>query len=299
MIDFDEIKSEYPFSTNVIQVKSCNYHYVDEGKGAGKETLLMVHGNLTWSFMFRNLINEFSKDYRVVAPDHLGCGLSDKPQDFPYRLETHIDNLESLLFALKLDRVTLVMHDWGAAIGMGLAIRHPAKIARLVILNSSAFSLPWLPLRISFLRIPWLNEKFIRNSNLYVDMALQTFCRKPLPPIVKKGYKFPYQTYEDKVALLRFIQDLPVDPEHISFEVLLEIEHGLWMFRETPACIIWGMGDWYFSRRYLKRWTLYYPQAEVLELEDAGHYVLEDECARSAAFMKDFLGRHQAALPAI
>ncbi|MFA6714806.1 MAG: alpha/beta fold hydrolase [Victivallaceae bacterium] len=295
MIDFAEIKSEYPFKSNIIKVKSYDYHYVDEGKDNGEETLLMVHGNLSWSFMFRNLINELSQDYRVIAPDHLGCGLSDKPQDFPYRLETHIDNLESLLFALKLKKVTLIMHDWGAAIGMGLAMRHPGKIARLVILNSSAFSLPWLPLRVNFLRIPWLNKKFVRDSSLFLNISLQMLCRKALPPIVKKGYKYPYQTSEDRIALLRFIQDLPLDPEHVSFEVLLEIEHGLWMFRETPVCLVWGMRDWYFSRRYLKRWTLYYPQAQVLELEDAGHYVLEDECARSAAFIRDFLSQPQPA----
>jgi len=287
VIKFEEIQSEYPFKSNFIEVKSYNYHYIDEGEG--EETLLMVHGNLSWSFMYRNLICEFSKNYRVIAPDHLGCGLSDKPQDFPYRLETHIDNLESLLFELKLEKVTLVVHDWGAVIGMGLAVRHPDKIARLVILNSAAFSMAWLPLRLSVLRIPWLDDKLVRSFNLYLNTSLQTSCRKALPSIVKKGFKYPYQTYNDRIAILRFIQDIPIDPEHISFEVLLEIEHGLWMFRETPVCIIWGMRDWCFSPRYLKRWQLYYPQAQVLKLDNAGHYVLEDECDQSVAAIKDFL----------
>lgn len=287
MIKFEDIQSEYPFKSNFIEVKSYNYHYVDEGEG--EETLLMVHGNPSWSFMYRNLITEFSKKYRVIAPDHLGCGLSDKPQDFPYRLDSHIDNLESLVFSLNLEKVTLVLHDWGAAIGMGFAVRHPEKIARLIILNSSAFSMSWLPLRLSLLRIPWLNDKLVRNFNLYLNASLNMSNQRNLPPIVKKGFKFPYQNYNDRIAILSFIEDIPIDPEHVSFEVLLEIEHGLWMFRETPVCIIWGMKDWHFSYRYLKRWRLYYPQAQVLQIPDAGHYVLEDECIQSLMFMTNFL----------
>ena len=287
MIKFEEIKSEYPFKSNFIKVKSYNYHYIDEGEG--EETLLMVHGNLSWSFMYRNLIKDFSKKYRVIAPDHLGCGLSDKPQDFPYRLETHIDNLESLVFSLNLEKVTLVVHNWGAAIGMGLAVRHPKKIARLIILNSSAFSMAHLPLRLSMLRIPWLNDKLVRNFNFYINTSIQSSSQRNLPSIVKKGFKYPYQNYDDRIAILRFIQDIPIDPEHVSFEVLVEIEHGLWMFRETPVCIIWGMKDWYFSTRCLKRWRLYYPQAQVLEIPDAGNFVLEDECIKSLSFMTNFL----------
>jgi len=287
VIKFEEIQSEYPFKSNFIKVKSYNYHYIDEGEG--EETLLMVHGNPSWSFMYRNIISEFSKKYRVIAPDHLGCGLSDKPQDFPYRLETHIDNLESLVFALDLDKVTLVVHDWGATIAMGFAVRHPEKIARLVILNSAAFSIPWLPVRLSLLRIPWLNNKLIRNFNLYTNSTMQVSTQRNLPSIVKKGYKYPYQNYHDRIAILRFIQDIPIDPEHVSFEVLLEIEHGLWMFRETPVCIIWGMKDWCFSPRYLDRWRLFYPHAQVLQIPDAGHYVLEDECIQSMMFITNFL----------
>lgn len=287
MINFEEIQSEYPFKSNFIKVKSYNYHYLDEGEG--KETLLMIHGNPSWSFMYRNLITEFRKNYRVIAPDHLGCGLSDKPQDFPYRLETHIDNLETLLFELQLEKVTLVLHGWGGAIGMGLAGRHPEKIDRLIILNSSAFSMSWFPLRLTLFKAPWLNDKLIRDFNLYLNMVLSLSSQRNMPPIIKKGFKFPYQTREDRIAILRFVQDVPFDPEHISFEALLEIEHGLWMFREIPVCIVWGMKDWYFTPRCLNRWRLFYPQAQVLEIKDAGYFVLEDECIQSMMFIKNFL----------
>jgi haloalkane dehalogenase len=287
VIKFEEIQSEYPFKSNFMKVKSYNYHYIDEGNG--DETLLMVHGNPSWSFLYRKLILEFRKNYRVIAPDHLGCGLSDKPQDFPYRLETHIDNLETFFLSLNLDKITLVMHDWGAIIGMGLAVRHPEKIARLVILNSTAFSTPWIPIRLMPLRVPWLGDKLVRSMNLYLRSSIHMSARKTLPSIVRKGFLFPYQTYNDRIAILRFVQDIPVDPEHVSFEVLLEIEHGLWMFREMPVCILWGMKDWCFSRHHLNRWCLYYPQAKVCKLENSGHYLLEDEGEKAIDFMRKFL----------
>ncbi|MCP3966956.1 MAG: alpha/beta fold hydrolase [Lentisphaerae bacterium] len=287
MINLSDIKELYPFKSNFLKVKGYRYHYIDEGQG--DQPMLMIHGNPTWSFMYRDLITEFSRDFRVIAPDHLGCGLSEKPLDFQYRIETHIDNLESLIFSLNLRNITLVLHDSGATIGMGFAVRHPEMISRLIILNSAAFSVEWLPFRLALCKIPWLDDKIIRRSGLFVWASNLINSVKNMSPMVKKGYKLPYQSSDDRIALLRFVQDIPLDPEHISYEVLLEIEHGLWMFREMPVCIVWGMRDWLYSHRYLMRWKLYYPQAEVLELDNAGQYLLEDEGQETIKFIRHFM----------
>ncbi|MHB9139058.1 MAG: alpha/beta fold hydrolase [Victivallaceae bacterium] len=287
MINISAIKDLYPFESRALKIKDYNYHYVDEGKGDAP--IVMVHGNPTWSFYYRNLIKEFSKTNRVVAPDNLGCGLSDKPQNFQYRLETHIDNLETLLLTLNLENITLIVHDWGGAIGMGFAVRHPQKIAKLIILNSAAFSMDWIPWRIAICRLPWLDDKLVRNANLFVRAAMHMTTVKPLPEQVKQGYMLPFQTYDDRIAVLRFVQDIPLTPEHVSYEVLLEIEHGLWMFREIPVGIIWGMQDWCFTSRFLDRWKLYYPQAQILELTDAGHLALEDAPREAANFIRRIL----------
>ncbi|MDD3119307.1 MAG: alpha/beta fold hydrolase, partial [Victivallales bacterium] len=159
--DIDEL---YPFKSNYYVVKGYKYHYLDEGQGA---PMVMVHGNPTWSFFYRRLIKEFSRTHRVIVPDHLGCGLSDKPQNFEYRLETHIENLESLIVALKIDAITLVVHDWGGAIGMGFAVRHPHRIKSLIILNSGAFSMDVMPWPIWLCRLPWLGEVMVRKFNLF------------------------------------------------------------------------------------------------------------------------------------
>ncbi|OGV49103.1 MAG: hypothetical protein A2017_11910 [Lentisphaerae bacterium GWF2_44_16] len=289
MPDISEIKDIYPFKSNYFRIKDYNYHYVDEGKG---EPVVMVHGNPTWSFYYRRLISEVSKTHRAIAPDHLGCGLSDKPQNFEYRLETHIDNLEAFLLSLKLDKITLVMHDWGGAIGMGFAVRHPQKIKRLVILNSAAFSMHWIPWRISLGRIPWLGEKLIRKLNLFCSLSVRMAVSRKLAPEVKKGLLLPYDSYENRIAVYNFVEDIPLRPEHKSYEVLLQVEHGLWMFREYPVCIIWGMKDWCFTHRFLERWILYCPQAQVFPIKDANHYLLEDAPDEVIGYIRKFLNNN-------
>ena len=149
-MDISEIKDVYPFKSNFHKIKTYNYHYLDEGKG---DPVVMLHGNPSWSFLYRNLILRISKTHRVIAPDHLGCGLSDKPPNFPYRLETHIDNLESLMLELNLNNITLIIHDWGGPVGLGFAVRYPKRIRRLVILNSSAFSFNLIPFRIAVCKL--------------------------------------------------------------------------------------------------------------------------------------------------
>lgn len=288
-IEFSEIEELYPFRSNYFNIKGHKYHYLDEGAGS---PIVMVHGNPTWSFFFRNLVKEFSQRYRVIVPDHLGCGLSDKPQNFEYRLETHIDNLENLLLTLNLENITLVMHDWGGAIGMGFATRHPQRVKNLVILNSGAFSSEHIPFRISLCRTPYLGRMLIRRFNVFSSFAVHMAVTHKMAPEVRKGYLYPYQTYDDRVAVQKFVEDIPMSPLHRSYEVLLQIEHGLWMFRENPVCIVWGMKDWCFTPHFLERWALYYPQAYVHCMNEAGHYLLEDSCPEIISCVSNFLEVH-------
>src|SRR5262249_37712127 len=133
-------------------------HYLDEGSG---EPVVMLHGNPTWSFYYRNLILSLRDSYRCVVPDHLGCGLSDKPSEaaYDYSLKSRIDDLEALLNHLGVDKITLVLHDWGGMIGMGFAARQPDRIRRLIVSNTAAFHLPHSK------RFPW-SLKLGRNTRL-------------------------------------------------------------------------------------------------------------------------------------
>lgn len=135
------VRDLYPFDSHFLDVDGGRMHYIDEGD-ADADPIVCVHGNPTWSFYWRRIAQEFKGTHRVVAMDHIGCGLSDKPQDWPYRLADHRDNLLRLIEHLDLKRVTLVVHDWGGAIGMGVAVRHPERFRRIVVMNTSAFGLP-------------------------------------------------------------------------------------------------------------------------------------------------------------
>ena len=285
-LDISPIKDIYPFEANYAKIKGHDYHYIDEGKG---EPIVMVHGNPTWSFLFRRLIQDLSDSCRVVAPDHLGFGLSDKPPNIPYRLETHIDNFEEFMLGLDLEDVTLLVHDWGGPIALGFAVRHPEKVKRLIITNTAAFASTQIPWRLALCKTPWLGWKMMVDMNLFVKKAITSTVETPLTDKVKLGYMLPFQNKADRVGVGKFVQDIPMEPEHPSFEVLLGVEHGLWMFRDTPVSIMWGMRDWCFTPDFMERWIDIFPHADILKLKDAGHWLFEDAHDDIVPFIRHFI----------
>lgn len=283
---------EYPFAPHYLPIDGARMHYVDEGQG---DVLLMVHGNPTWSFAWRKFIKEFSRDHRVIAIDHIGCGRSDKPPRYPYRLAQHIANLRQLIERLKLDRITLFAHDWGGAIGMGAATRMPERFRRFVLMNTAAFRSSRIPLRISACRVPMLGAIAVRGLNLFSRMALVMAVEKPerMSKRVCDGYLAPYDSWAHRVAVHRFVQDIPLHADHPSYEELLRIENGLSQFRDRPMLLPWGMKDWCFTPDFLREFQARFPQAESLELADAGHYLFEDAPERILPRARQFLADHR------
>lgn len=277
----------YPFEPHYFtHADGIRQHYVDEGAG---ETIVMLHGNPTWSFFYRDLIKRFRGERRVIVPDHIGMGLSDKPQAYPYRLERHIANLDALLRqAAPEGKITLVMHDWGGAIAMGWATEHINRVARLVILNTAAFPFPRIPLRINVCRIPGFGALAIRGLNAFAGLATLMTTVKPLTPEVRRGFLKPYNNWENRIATLRFVQDIPMSPTHPSFARLKTISDKLPQLAEIPMLIQWGGKDWCFDDFFYEEWVKRFPRAELGYYGDAGHYLLEDNGeeigARIAAF---------------
>ena len=183
------IEDEYPFDPHFMTTTSGRLHYIDEGP-RDAPPLLMLHGNPTWSFYYRHLVRGLSDTYRVIVPDHLGCGLSDKPKQATYTLRGHIDRLAALVEHLSLTDITLVVHDWGGAIGMGFAVEHPERIGRFVVFNTAAFPSPHMPWQIGLCRIPGFGALAIRGFNAFVLGALMTCSAHPerLTDTVKAGY---------------------------------------------------------------------------------------------------------------
>lgn len=289
---------EYPFAPHFHELPDGNHlHYVDEGPRAA-EPLLFVHGNPTWSFYWRKLIQAFSKDHRCVAIDHLGCGFSDKPADWSYRLSDHVANLEHLIETLDLHNITLVVHDWGGPIGLGFAERHKHRIARLVVLNTAAFpNDTWggrAPLRIRACLTPVLGGLAVRGLNAFARMATFMAVEKHerMTPAVKAGFLAPYDSFANRIATLRFVEDIPLKRTHPSYATLAGIANGLEGLRDLPMCLIWGERDWCFTPAFREEWQRRFPEARVHTAEDAGHYVVEDASARVIHWISEFQAEH-------
>jgi haloalkane dehalogenase len=289
--NFDSFKDLYPFTSLYFDLNPYKLHYLDEGEG---EVLLFLHGNPTWSFYYRSLIQNFQGRYRCVAPDHIGCGFSDKPQDYSYTLTTHIDNLEKLVGFLDLKNITLVVHDWGGAIGMGLAVRKPELIKRLVLFNTASFLSTDIPLRIGLCRMPLLGTILIRYLNLFVRGVLRFGLkrRKRLTQNVRAGYLAPYDTFENRIANLKFVQDIPIEQTVPSYSVMKYIEANLKQFDGYPILIIWGSEDFCFNVKFLNKWREIFPRAEVREVCNAGHLVVEDASDEIIPWIEGFLRKN-------
>ena len=283
-----EWESEYPFADHWLSLPGDGpqMHYVDEGTGA---PLLFLHGNPTWSFHFRHLIEHFRGSRRVIAPDHIGCGLSDKPQEYGYTLKQHIDNAQALVEHLDLRNIVLGLHDWGGAIGMGLSLRVPERVRGFLIFNTAAFASRRMPLSIGICRIPGIGALAIRGFNAFVRGALARCAVKPLTAAAKAGYLAPYTDWSSRVANLRFVQDIPVSESHESWATLAEIEAGLASLADRPMRIFWGAKDFVFNDEFLAGWRKRFPDAEVTRFEQAGHFVIEDARDEIIAGTESFL----------
>ena len=281
---------EYPFAPRYLQLGPHALHYVDEGPG-GADPVLFVHGNPTWSFLWRHAIADLRAQRRCIALDHLGCGLSDKPARGAYRLADHVDNLEQLVLALDLRRIALVVHDWGGAIGAGVAVRHPERFARLVALNSAAFPGGRAPWRIRACRTPVLGPLAVRGLNAFARAAQRMAVERPesLTPAARRGYLAPYDSYRNRIATLRFVQDIPLSPAHPSHPELAAIDAGLPRLAHLPVCLIWGERDWCFTPAFRGEWLRRFPRARVHVAPDGGHWVIEDARADVLAWLRGFL----------
>jgi len=285
----------YPFESRFFQQGGWAMHYLDEGAG---DPVVMVHGNPTWSFFYRRLVLDLREDHRVIVPDHIGMGLSDKPEigQHPFTLESRVDDLEALLEHLDADRdITLVVHDWGGMIGMAYASRHPGRIKRLVLLNTAAFHLPKskpFPWQLILCRTP-LGGLLVRGLNAFCRGAAE-FCvtRRPLSPEVEHGYMAPYDSWENRAAVLRFVQDIPLRPGDPGYDLVSEVERGLDRFRKTPTLICWGERDFVFDRHFLEEWKRRLPEAKVRSFADCGHYILEDAGDEVLESIRGFIAAH-------
>ena len=287
----ETFEGTFPFAPHYHSIDGVDMHFVDEGSG---EPVVMVHGDPTWGYLYRNFIPVLSQRRRCVVPDQMGMGKSANPQERSlYRLQQHRANLETLLLHLDLHDITLVLHDWGGPVGLGVATRHPERIKRLVLMNTWAFA-PWpggpFPRLLELIRSE-RGEAFVLQKNGYLEPALRgtTYHSEQLTKIVMEAYRAPYPTPESRLALLCWSRDIPVQETDVSYAEMKQIEQGLSQFSRIPILLVWGMKDPVLSASVLHRWQQLYPHATTHELEDASHFLQEDAPERIVQWIEAFL----------
>jgi haloalkane dehalogenase len=287
-------KKLYPFESKFMDLGGLRMHYVDEGSG---EVVVAVHGNPTWSFYYRELIEDLRRDHRVLAPDHMGMGLSDRPDEesYTYSLERRVADFETFMDRLELDDVNLVVHDWGGAIGTAWAGRNPDRVRSLVILNTGAFHLPPakpLPWQLWFVRNTPLGSLAVRGMNAFARGATHMACtRRPIPNEIRDAYCAPYDSWENRRAVLRFVEDIPLKPGDRGFDLVTEISENLPKLAGKPILICWGDKDFVFDHHFLDEFVRIFPAAEVHRWADGGHYILEDYGDEIVPLVRDFVTR--------
>ena len=292
-IDVSRFRHLYPYPSNYVDVNGLKYHFLDQGEG---DPVVMIHGNPTWSFYFRSLVNELSGRFRTIVPDHIGCGLSDKPRikAYDYRLKNRVDDLELLLDHLELkENINLILHDWGGMIGMAYALRYPQRMSRFVVMNTAAFLPPKgkvLPIRLRLVRnVKPLAVLALQGFNLFALGALYMAAHQKLDKPIKQGLIAPYNSWQNRIATLKFVQDIPVARSDPSYGLVESVDEKLQQLNHIPMMICWGERDFVFDTDYLEEWQRRFPNAEVHAFADAGHYVLEDVPNEIVSLVKNFL----------
>ena len=278
----------FPFTSHFLRIDGQRLHYIDEGEGP---VVIMLHGNPTWCFYYRNLIRELRTRYRVIAPDYIGCGLSDHPRDISYRAVDRMQHLERLVDHLGITRFSLVMHDWGGPIGTGLALRRPQSIEALVYLNTTLTETEALPKIIRKAASPLIGRFLTKWTGRFIRLATEFGVTRRLPREVRLGYHYPYRTIARRQAIWDFVADIPFDSTHPTWGEILDIAARLPTLSHVPVQIIWGLRDPCFHREMLTRVARHFPQASVLEIPDASHLVLEDAFETVHRTARAFLGR--------
>ena len=288
----------YPFTPKQFEVRpGLSMSYLDVGPRDG-EIVLMLHGNPSWSYYWRNLVAGLGDKYRCIVPDHIGMGLSDKPDDaaYDYTLQSRVDDVAALLRHLGITGpLTLAVHDWGGMIGFGWALSHAAQVKRLVVTNTAAFPLPQakpMPWQIALGRDWKFGAFIIRAFNAFSSGASHLGVERKMPAEVRRAYVSPYNNWNNRISTVRFMQDIPLGPQDKVWPLLEAAGRRLPEFADRPALLGWGLKDFVFDQHFLAGFRAALPNAEVHAYEDAGHYVLEDKHEVLVPAIRAFLDRN-------
>lgn len=274
----------YPFKANYFEVNGHKLHYIDEGEG---EIILFVHGTPSWSFDFRHMIKALSKHYRCIAIDHMGFGLSDKPENYDYSTINHSKTLEQFVLEKQLSNFNLVVHDFGGPIALHVAIYHPERVKKIVILNSWLWSSKTDPDYLQFSKmlksplLPFL-YRYFNFSPRYI--LPKSFGDHKISKGVLKQYTKPFASKSQRNGALAFAYSLLNDQDWFE-----ELWHKRETIKNKPMLLIWGMKDPVIKPKNLEKFVSGFPNAQIRQLATSGHFPQEEQPEKVTEFMLDFL----------
>ncbi|MHB1043156.1 MAG: alpha/beta fold hydrolase [Eubacteriales bacterium] len=289
---------DFDFKSLFIEIDGYKIHYLDEGRG---ETLLMLHGNPTWCYLYRNFVRELSRDYRCIVPDFLGFGLSDKPVNADYSLQAQLKKFSLFVEKMGLADLTLIGHDIGGIVGLSWAAGHKHLVKRLVVLNTSGsvpavwglnkYIPPWSYLVLWPLRIPWLGELLVQGFNFLqnVVMPFAFVNGRVFSAQVRRGIKNPYRSWQARKAQLITVRQIPILKSDPVYHLLLKTGQALvgW---QVPTQIIWGLKDPSFPPTLIDDIEKLLPNHQpTLRLPEAGHFLTEEEPDAIMKKIREFL----------
>lgn len=279
--------AEYPFTSRFFDLEEGRMHYLDEGRG---RPLVFVHGTPTWSFEWRHLVKALSSQYRCLAPDHLGFGLSDKPTGIDYRPEAHARRFAIWLESLNLEDITLVLHDFGGPIGLSYGFEHIQNVRSVIVFDSWL----WNPKEDAtfyggarLLANP-LGRFLYERANFEMKVILPAAYgdKRKLTPAIYRHYLAPFDTPASRAPLFALLRSLLDSGEWFG---------DLWKQRSAldskPLLLVWGESDPVFGPKVLRRWSDAFPNAESHTISGAGHWPHEEEPEKVISFVSEFLAR--------
>jgi haloalkane dehalogenase len=261
----------YPFQSRFMEIDGSRIHYVDEGRGP---TLLLLHGNPTWSFLYRHIISRLSPRFRCVAVDYPGFGLSSPRPGYSFKPREHSAVLERFALALDLCDIGLMVQDWGGPIGLGFAGRHPERIRALIICNTWAWPAQGASKKLELFSTivgSSIGRFLILNFNAFVNLVVPLGISRHLTPAEMRAYRGPFPTRASRLPTAIF----PREILH-SRDYLADVESNLVKLSHTPTLILWGDQDRAFRETERERFELVFPNHRTRILSGARHFVQED-----------------------
>lgn len=275
------ISAAYDFDARYVEALGSRMHYIESGPADGT-TVLFLHGNPTSSYLWRNIIPHVAKGARCIAPDLIGFGKSDKPS-IPYRFEDHVRYLDAFIEALKLDRVTLVIHDWGSALGLHWARRHPERVAGIAMTEFISPVKSWNdwpePIRPLFqaFRTKGAGEELVLDQNVFIEQVLPGAVARGLTDAEMQHYRAPFGTRESRQPMLSFPRDLPISGEPADVVATVQAYMDWLKTSPVPKLLFWGTPGILVTPDDAARYARDWPATRTVDIGAGLHYLQEDQ----------------------